>query len=216
MRISRFMLIAVLICFSLLLTGCMKTWSVDFTRVADIDDWYYNDFGTKTLTEDEGLRIFGNGSVGTPFAFSGDFEATLTFMLNTDSENTAWLFLYPGDSNIWDPDNHLFIEFDGIGDVGSEDIHIADVGESTYIDAINLDDTTIPHIQRIGENKLIIRKTGSLMEILINDGLIVDFTLVRCEAQHFYINFGTKLYNSADFVFTSIKVKYSGEKIGNL
>ena len=42
MRISRFMLVGALICFSLLLTGCTKTWSVDFTRVADIDDWYYN------------------------------------------------------------------------------------------------------------------------------------------------------------------------------
>ena len=37
------------------------------------------------------------------------------------------------------PPSH--IEFDGIGDMGSEGIHISDVGKSTYIDAINLDDT---------------------------------------------------------------------------
>ena len=212
MKHSRLILAMAALALMVSLAGCAKVWTVDFARVDDVSDWQDDGEGTKELVAGVGLNVDG-GTIGSPVAFDSDFEASLKFRLEASAGNRVDLFFHFCDTITWNPDNYFNICFVSIGEDGKEGFQIMDNKKSigtVVASGINL---TLPYFHRDGYNTLLVKKTGSYVEMYMNGELIYEFVFIYCQGSQYYIRFGGNTQNAAVFTMKSVKVSYKGEII---
>ncbi|HOA15129.1 MAG TPA: hypothetical protein PLT03_00890 [Bacillota bacterium] len=215
MRIYRVMLIAAFMVLSLMQAGCMKTWTVDFTRTEDAElelvNWGGNTSWNMVEEPVKGVDVYID-HITTPVGFPADFILTLDMYLDISEDHPATFYIWIGEDDGSSPNNLIKCEFKYLGDSLNEELFI-------YEEGLNPGDITIGPIKpvpglRYGNNRFKLDKAGSIIKISLNGDLIREIgTSVFDPDLVNFVSFLTDEYSNAHVVFRKISVKYDGELV---
>ena len=212
MRKFRIVMLVVVVLISLITTGCMKTWSIDFTD-ANATGWdsllAYEDPGV--CGKDENGLILSGCTMRALYGFSGDMDFTVKFDLDVDVLNPVEkMRIYLGNGS--DPEaQKLEIVFTDIGDETVELYAIFDNATqkhaAVYISGIKHNDI----------NEFMISIRGGIADFTMNGTeLFMPFEIVNYSAPFFFpyifVQQGDTPEGAEKLVIKSIKVRYSGDK----
>lgn len=204
--------LAILLLFSL--SGCNKTWYVNFTNGSSIADWHIDDWGGSYTHDSQGLRIDYLGFF-SPFSFTGDLTLTIVFTLDTASDRTVDFEVGLYDNiNGHLSDNKINNHFNNVGNTSLEYIGVSEFGPSIDPDwhYTITQHVEIPGINRNGRNTYKLVKIGNDISITMNDSTVANFTMGYYEAENFIILIGADACNGGIVCFKSLKLQYTGER----
>lgn len=207
-KIPAFILLAaVLICMS----GCKpKIWTIDFTAVPDIDDWYQ--YGLNNLTS-YGLWLDNDAEVSAPVAFLGNFTAVLTFDLNTKPGGEGYFELWFGDDwtfNCWSGVYLDYLSTTGDVQYGAYESNGPDS------DDLYWNEGALTSLLREGENVLRVVKSMKHFTVYVNGVPAFSYNQGSIYTSNYYCPGLYSEYwdNVNDFiVYKDLTVEYTGTMI---
>jgi len=210
MKLTRLAIILALLVLLIGMAGCDETWSVDFTKVYDVNDWDIESFGGgpgNVNLYGEGLFLNYYRAIG-PYGFSGDFTLTVVFLLNADEVDTvnkAWIGL--GDGTGMYTMQHIMLYLDSLGNPASESLHMTEINGGDFSTFLALDH--IPAIRRHGLNTYRLSKNGDTIRAYFNGIFLCEYMLEHYDLVYsFPIIYAVQ--DSPKLLFTSVKFTYSG------
>lgn len=212
MKFTRIALLALIVLAAMLMAGCMKTWSIDFTN--NTGGWNsllgWEDPGINSCG-DYGLLLSGVTLRGN-YGFTGNVEYSVTFDLDVASGNELEkLEIYLGNGS--DPASQfLKVKFEQVGDSSSEYYAMYDNGYKIH-DAIY-----IPGTVYSGSNTVKIVVEEGLVSFYMNNAVLYeDYAIANYSAPHLvpyvFVQQGSPEEDEELLMLKNLKVKYSGDKV---
>ena len=205
MRVGRLLLIAVVLLAMIGMQGCAKTWSVDFTRVSNINNWLLS--SDYIIVPGIGLVLEDSNNVTAPIVLTGDFAITVRFKLATTTDQRVlgaiWLGSipnYPFSQSIIS----FYFEHGGASDPYFE---IWTDGPTTDIDLMNTSSTEIPGMANNAINTYTIVKTGDNFEARLNGVLLWSWFNTRYESDTFYLTLNSSWLTNNQVIYKSVKIE---------
>lgn len=203
---------AVLLVFCLMLSGCMKTWSVTFNDQGDIEDWRIlhesnmNDF--YSITED-GLMLDGYKAIA-PYAFFGDCSMTVQFYLECDSSDPQFICILEFSDENDLPNDQLKLSMTNLGVPSTEKFWVIDSSGSSLADG-----GPIPGLDRGGLNTVKIIKEGNTIIVKVNGNELFSGPFTDYSITYVVPRFIAYKVDESDAVllFKSIRVNYEGDML---
>ena len=91
-------LLALVTFFMLAVSGCQKSWYVDFTKPGNLADWIF--IPNYEITP-EGLILDDDEAASPRYIWTGDFTVTVKFVAGTDEDNHIYWSFWVGDGHTW-------------------------------------------------------------------------------------------------------------------
>lgn len=214
MKIIRFVSMLLLLGLVVGISGCDDVWSVDFTEVFDIDDWYVFGYqggpGAHNLYS-EGLLLNYYGATG-PYGFSGDFSMTVSFTLDADEADSVGVVVIGlGDGSILYTMKHITLMLTNLGDPSSEGLIVREIFGAVWDTIASRD--SIPGIRRHGVNTCKLVKNGDRVKVYFNGTLLCDYLLQYYDLMFSFPIIAAVQEGSPKLFFQSVKFTYSGPYI---
>ena len=206
----RYLAVIIMIMIMLALAGCTKTWSVKFNQFTNLDAWAQQDwFPPSTINlYPDGLSLNGKILIG-PYGFDGDFTFTCAFETSCGIGYTIPLIhLFFSDGGYAAPGQYLSINLNDVGDPSGESYSITATGAASLVVG-----GSIPFINRIGLNTIVLVKTGNHYEITLNGNPILDQFITTLGFDYFFPYLYAVTEDNLQIRFKSISYKYDGNRM---
>lgn len=212
MKTLRIYLAMAVLLLALVLSGCQRTWTVDFTKAlpADLADWGGSSAWNLNEPPGSGLTI-REYNVTSPIGFTSDFTLTLDMWMDIDISNTANFRIWVGDNESDYPEHYITCEFDMAGDEANEEVLVHEDGEGLEYRDVETR-KPIPGFKN-GDNVFRLSRKGDAIRITLNGSLISSFTALYFKPAVSYVNFLTDADTSTDVYFRKIQVSYAGDPV---
>lgn len=207
---TRWLAVIFVLMLLLALAGCTKTWSVKFNQFTDLSGWLQQDwFPPSSLNlYPNGLSLDGKILSG-PYGFDGDFTFTCAFETTCGIGFTIpYISLFFSDGGYASPSEYLSINLYDVGDITEESYSITSTGSTSLVTG-----GTIPHLNRIGLNTLVLVKTGNHYVITLNGNPILDQFIMTLGFDYFFPYLYSVTDDDLQIRFKSISYKYDGNRI---
>lgn len=213
MRRMKTALLILIVVAILSLTGCTDSgpWFVDFTTLADLDEWLIETDAPFISTIDaEGLYIDGN-RLTAPYGFSGDFVMTVEFTLNPQVGKYVNNFSISLTDGTTAPNEEIIrVSFMNVSDDTIE--HFSLIEEDPYVELASA--TGIAGINRTGLNTFILTKEGNNLKIHMNTTQVCSVIYSSySNSASFPVLYLNDQMDERIILIESIKVEYEGDKV---
>jgi len=210
---KRTRVLKVLIAFGLcvLLSGCVKTWSVTFNGAEDVVGWdilHMNHDNDNWSISGKGLELDGYYAMG-PYSFvTADCSLTVVFELHCDWSNKAYLSVELADGAEPSVDR-LRLALVEAGDASAENFWVDDSSG-----LLKREYAPITALNRDGENKAEIIKEGSNLTVKLNGVVLYNSTYMYSPGYVIpYLACYMEDSSAATVYFKSVRVEYDGDMI---
>lgn len=205
MRMSRTLLAVIAFALLFIVGGCVKTWSVNFVTVPDLDDWVLN--STYELVP-EGLVIATNNFVTVPFTIKGDFTITVNFKVATDMTKRIYGAIWLGSLTGYPNGGSIISFFYRRGGTELPFYQLWTDGPTTDTLQIATSDTEIPGMLNDAINTYVLKKVSDHFIVTINDTLIGEWDNITYESNDFYLTLNSGDLTSNQVIYKSVKISY--------
>ncbi len=205
MKRSRVFLATIAFAMLLVAGGCVKSWSVDFVTVPDLDDWVLS--STYELAP-EGLVIEANNFVTAPFVLNGDFTITVKFKVATDITQRVYGAIWLGSTTGYPGGGSIISFFYRRGGAELPYYQLWTDGPSTDLLMIETSSTEIPGMLNEAINTYVLKKVSDHFLVTLNDTLIGEWDNISYESNDFYLTLNSGDLTTDQIIYKSVKVSY--------
>ncbi len=202
---TRLLLIAVILLVMMGMQGCTKTWSVDFTRVSNIDNWLLK--SNYEIIPGVGLLLDDSNNVTAPMILTGDFSITVRFLLDTDSQKRVFGSIWLGSEPNYPFTGSIISFFYRHGGVIDPFWEIWTDGPTTSVDIMATSSTEIPGMVNGTINTYTIVKTGDAFEARLNGTLLAEWLNTRYESATFYLTLNSGDIDNDQIIYKSVRIE---------
>jgi hypothetical protein len=196
-----------MIAFAMLLIagGCVKSWSVNFVTVPDLDDWVL--YSTYELAP-EGLIIETNNYVTAPFVLNGDFTITVKFKVATDITQRVYGAIWIGSTTGYPTGGSIISFYYQRGGVDLPYYQLWTDGPSTDLLEIATSSTEIPGMLNDEVNTYVLKKVSDHFVVTLNGTLIGEWDNITYQSDDFYLTLNSGSLTTDQIIYKSVKVSY--------
>lgn len=205
MKLGRLLLIAAILLSMMWMQGCTKTWSVDFTRVSNIDNWLLN--SDYIIAPGVGLILETSNNVTAPLILTGDFSITVKFKLATTTAQRILGAIWLGSIPNYPFSQSIISFYYEHGGTSDPHFQIWTDGPTTDVDLMRTSDTVIPGMENNAINTYTIVKTGDSFEAKLNGVLIWDWFNTRYESANYYLTLNSANLTDNQVIYKSVRIE---------